>query len=568
MICNHTIQKLAHLPQRLNNHKLTIDTLLYMSIILSNRVRNHIDSIVKEHLYTDDINGDEGKLLSRGITAICLAGLAGMQYSQVAKYVVDGTRDNGIDGVVFDSPRNRLYIVQAKWSTKGTGTIETGEIRKFISGAYDLLNEDWKKFNNRVKEISQEISDAIRNDPEIVLVATYNSDNPLSEDAKSIVDEFLDENNSDSQEIVSFRSFDLKRILRTIKTVKSGAKSDVDVNLLQWGEQKEPYYAIYGKISCADVAEWYTSHEDLLFSENIRNTLPESEINTQIESALLRHPADFWYLNNGITAIADEVIRKPIGLGDQKESAFWKVGNLKIVNGAQTTGSIAKAYSKNPKSVKKAYVQIKVISLDQAPIDIANRITTATNTQNRVEPKDFLALDPIQDGIAESMKKIGIQYCYRRGERVADNSHGLEVQELAMALAVSGDSMTNVTVAKRNAGSLTDPGGHYSKIFDKGIEASTAWDLVKKWRLASSVIASFISQNTGREAQLAVHGNRFIENILLTTKGTINSNKINKIHAALKKAIDKLYGADCYLAVLFKNTKKCEALRTMVMGEI
>ena len=77
MICNHTIQKLAHLPQRLNNHKLTIDTLLYMSIILSNRVRNHIDSIVKEHLYTDDINGDEGKLLSRGITAICLAGLAG-----------------------------------------------------------------------------------------------------------------------------------------------------------------------------------------------------------------------------------------------------------------------------------------------------------------------------------------------------------------------------------------------------------------------------------------------------------------------------------------------------------
>lgn len=419
-----------------------------------------------------------------------------------------------------------------------------------------------------MKEISQEISDAIRNDPEIVLVATYNSDNPLSEDAKSIVDEFLDENNSDSQEIVSFRSFDLKRILRTIKTVKSGAKSDVDVNLLQWGEQKEPYYAIYGKISCADVAEWYTSHEDLLFSENIRNTLPESEINTQIESALLRHPADFWYLNNGITAIADEVIRKPIGLGDQKESAFWKVGNLKIVNGAQTTGSIAKAYSKNPKSVKKAYVQIKVISLDQAPIDIANRITTATNTQNRVEPKDFLALDPIQDGIAESMKKIGIQYCYRRGERVADNSHGLEVQELAMALAVSGDSMTNVTVAKRNAGSLTDPGGHYSKIFDKGIEASTAWDLVKKWRLASSVIASFISQNTGREAQLAVHGNRFIENILLTTKGTINSNKINKIHAALKKAIDKLYGADCYLAVLFKNTKKCEALRTMVMGEI
>ncbi|QYY30337.1 AIPR family protein [Cupriavidus pinatubonensis] len=535
-----------------------------MSIILSNRVRNHIESIVKEHLYLDDINGDEGKLLSRGIAAICLAGLAGMQYAQVAKYIVDGTRDNGIDGVIFDSPRNKLYIVQSKWSTKGTSTIETGEVRKFISGVYDLLNEDWKKFNSRVKSISQEISDAIRNDPEIILVAAYNSDNALSADAQAIVDEFLEDNNSDSQEVVSFRSFDLKRILRTIKAVKSGTKSDVDVNLLQWGEQKEPYYAIYGKISCADVAEWYATHEDLLFSENIRNTLPESDINIQIESALLRQPADFWYLNNGITAIADEVIRKPIGLGDQKESAFWKVGNLKIVNGAQTTGSIAKAYAKNPKSVKKAYVQIKVISLDQAPIDIANRITTATNTQNRVEAKDFLAIDPIQDGIGESMKKIGIQYCYRRGERVADVNHGLEVQELATALAVSSDNMTSVTVAKRNVGSLTDPSGYYSKLFDKNIEANAAWELVKRWRIASSIVATYAAQHSGREAQLAVHGNRFIENVLLTTKGSINSKKMEKIHLSLKAAIDKLYGADCYLAVLFKNTKKCEALRSTI----
>ncbi|MGE8670240.1 MAG: AIPR family protein [Achromobacter mucicolens] len=539
-----------------------------MSIILSNRVKNHVQSIVREHLYLDDAKSDESKLLSRGITAICLAGLAGVQYSQVTKYIVDGARDNGIDGVLYDGPRNKLYIVQAKWSTKGSGTIDTGDLRKFIAGVYDLLNEDWRKFNDRVKDVSDEISKAIRNDPEIVLVAAYNSDNPLSEECQAIVREFLDENNSDSQEVVTFRPFDLKRLLRTIKAVKSGTKSDVELNLLQWGEQKEPYYAIYGKVSCADVAEWHAMHDDLLFSENIRNTLSESDINSQIESALLKSPADFWYLNNGITAIADDVVRKPISLGDQKESAYWKVGNLKIVNGAQTTGSIAKAYSKNPKAVKHAYVQVKVISLEHAPIDIANRVTTATNTQNRVEAKDFLALDPMQDAIAESMKKLGVQYCYRRGERVADNARGLEVQELALALAVSSDSMASVTIAKRNAGALTDPNAYYPKLFDKPLDASSVWQLVQKWRTASAAVASFAATLDGREAQLAVHGNRFIEHVLLTTKGALNSGRVSKIHSALKTLVDELHGGDCYLAVLFKNAKKCEVLRTRISGQL
>lgn len=539
-----------------------------MSIILSNRIRNHIDSIVKEHLFLDDARGDDSKLYSRGLAAICLAGLSGTSYPQIAKYIVDGSRDNGVDGVFYDSPRNKLYIVQSKWSTKGTSTIEVGDLRKFIAGVYDLLNEDWTKFNKRVAAIADEISKAIRNDPEIILVAAYNSDNPISSDCQVVVSKFLTDNNSDGQEVVSFRPFDLKRILRTIKTVKSGAKSDVDLNLLQWGEQKEPYYAIYGKISCADVAEWHVTHEDLLFSENIRNTLPESEINAQIETALLTSPADFWYLNNGITAIADDVVRKPISLGDQRESAYWKVGNLKIVNGAQTTGSIAKAYAKNPKAVKKAYVQIKVVSLDNAPLDIANRITTATNTQNKVEPKDFLALDPMQDGIAESMKKIGIQYCYRRGERVADSSRGLDVQELAMAMAVSVDNMSSVTIAKRNAGSLTDPNAYYPKLFDKPIQAKSAWELVKRWRTASAAVSSFAATLSGREAQLAVHGNRFIEHMLVSSKHPITSSRVAKIHSALNKLVHELHGTDCYLAVLFKNTKKCEILQSHMLADV
>lgn len=166
------------------------------------------------------------------------------------------------------------------------------------------------------------------------------------------------------------------------------------------------------------------------------------------------------------------------------------------------------------------------------------------------------------------MKKIDVQYCYRRGERVSDPERGIEVQELAMALALSSGSMTSVTVAKRNAGSLTDPNGHYQKVFDRPVDARAAWDLVKRWRTATSAINTYESKLNGRDAQLAVHGNRFIEHILLSNSSEITEERVKKVHATLKTVVEELHGTDCYLAVLFKNSKKCSVLQKKVMEKL
>lgn len=234
------------------------------------------------------------------------------------------------------------------------------------------------------------------------------------------------------------------------------------------------------------------------------------------------------------------------------------------MNGAQTTGSIAKAYARNPSSVRKAYVQIKIISLDAAPIDIASQITTATNTQNRVEPKDFLALDPIQEGLAESLKKLGVQYCYRRGERIADRAKGFDLQELAIALAVSSSGIASVTTAKRNAGSLTDPTAYYPKIFTGVIKPADAWSLVQRWRAAGDALQEMNKTLGGRDLQLSVHGNRFIEHVLLRSQAAISVEAARSCHAKLKGLVDELHGKECYLAVLFKNTKKCEVMAARI----
>jgi hypothetical protein len=530
-----------------------------MSKILATRVKTHIESSIRDVIFIGDCK-DEENILSRGLVAICLSAISGLQYKDIAKYITDGGNDHGIDGCYYDPNKNKLYLIQSKWSNEGTKTIGTGDVHKFIQGVYDVLGLDWVKFNRRFQEISAEISAGVSNDPEIVLLITYNSDNKLSEESVELFEAFLNENNSDDQEVVSYATFSLTKIIRAIKSAKSGGKSDVDLNLLEWGEHKEPYYSIYGKISCADLAEWYKEHGDLLFSENIRFTLSSSEINEKICDSLIKNPSEFWYRNNGITAICDELKRKPVGLGELRESSLWYVGNVKIVNGAQTTSAISEAYKKSPKSVKKGYVQIKVISLAKAPLDIASQITTATNTQNRVEPKDFLALDAFQDGLAESFRKIGIQYCYRRGEIISDKLKGLDVQELAISLATCSSNMNDVVMAKRNVGALTDPTGYYQKIFTESMDVSIAWENHKAWRKAQEVANDLADILSDRSKQVAIHGNRFIENRLVRNYRTeIVKKSAERIHGALMQAIDKHYN-ECYLAVLFKNAKKCEVL--------
>lgn len=531
-----------------------------MSRILANRVKTHIESSIKDLIYIDDCKTDEENILSRGLVAICLAGISGLPYKDIAKYITDGANDNGIDGCYYDPNKNKLFLVQSKWSASGAKTIGTGDVHKFIQGVYDLLDLSWAKFNSRFSLISAEISTGIANDPEIVLITTYSSDNPLAIESRKIFEKFLDDNNSDDQEVVSYTTFPLTRIIRALKNSKSGGKSDVDLSLLEWGEHKEPYYAIYGKVSCADLAEWHKEHGDLLFSENIRYTLSSSDINEKISDTLKKSPTSFWYMNNGITAICDELRRKPVGLGEQRESSLWHISNVKIVNGAQTTSAISEAYKSDPKNVKKAYVQIKVISLSKAPLDIGSQITTATNTQNKVEPRDFLALDALQDGLSESFKKIGVQYCYRRGEIIADKSKGLDVQELAISLATCSSNISDVVMAKRNVGSLTDPSGHYQKLFSGSLDVKKVWENHKAWRSAQLVTSELAASLTDRAKQIVVHGNRFIENRLVRKyKSSINLGNAGKIQATITAAIEKHY-KDAYLAVLFKNAKKCEVI--------
>ena len=127
--------------------------------------------------------------------------------------------------------------------------------------------------------------------------------------------------------------------------------------------------------------------------------------------------------------------------------------------------------------------------------------------------------------------------------------------------------MVDVVTAKSNVGELTDRNAHYPKIFSNNIDVKHAWSTVQKHRKATKILSNFASKQSGRDLQLAVYGNRFIEHIAITSKkSNPNIALIQDIHKNLMIAISKHY-PDAYLGALFKNAKKCQLLKSTLLTE-
>ena len=82
---------------------------------------------------------------------------------------------------------------------------------------------------------------------------------------------------------------------------------------------------------------------------------------------------------------------------------------VSLVNGAQTTGTIGSVYAETPELLSSACVYIQMIDLGESNEEQAAQITKLSNTQNRIEGKDFASLDPNQERLRMELSLGGIQ---------------------------------------------------------------------------------------------------------------------------------------------------------------
>ncbi|MGH9627639.1 MAG: AIPR family protein [Bryobacteraceae bacterium] len=332
--------------------------------------------------------------LTRSLAAFAVAELGGVDDTPAAQAVTDGAQDNGIDAVYFDPVEHNCFLVQSKWTSSGNGSVELGDVLKFLQGVRDLLEAKFDEFNSKMAQHQEMVFSALSDtSTRFTLVLAYTGEQSLSSDVQKPLNELMAELNSPS-EIASVEVLNQGRLHSIVATGVSGEAVDLDVMLHHWGLVKEPYVAYYGQVAVSVIAAWGT-YGVRLTSKNLRQFKGLTEINESIGKTLSTSPEKFWYYKNGITILCESVKKKPLG-GSTTEIGTFECKGASVVNGAQTVGTIVTTALKEDGKLGGARVLVRLISLDNCPPNFADELTRATNTQNRIERRDFAALDPNQ----------------------------------------------------------------------------------------------------------------------------------------------------------------------------
>lgn len=529
----------------------------------------------------------ESVFLTRSLAAFAIAHLTGATFPNAAASVTDEPSDGGIDAVYWDDLEKTLYLVQAKWSHDGTGTIDEAGMLKFLNGAQRLISANYDAFlipkndgafvQTKVYSRRSEVQNALKSaNAKVALVTAYTGTQALANEPRNALEAFLQKHNSPS-ELLKAYVLRLGDIHGALDSHGQGIiKATID--LIQWGMNAAPFKSFYGQVPATTIAKLYDEIGNKLFAPNLRIFLGGTPVNDDIVQTALNEPDRFWYFNNGITALCTKVEKLPYG-GGQSELGVFECTGFHVVNGAQTVGSLHRAYKANAEAIKNVKVAIRLISLEGSPPEVGDLITRRTNTQNGIGKKDFAALDDEQLRLQRELRLEGVSYAVKSGELIDDRSKGFDFAEAMTALACDhGDLMMTVT-AKREVSRLWEDISKppYSLLVHAGIHGLLLWKLVQIQRLVEEELGLVEQALQGRNAQIVVHGNRLIERTVLKrlkSKYKTDFAKDMGIDAGEIRALARDIGeslveqvqdpknglTEAYPGNIFKNKERCADL--------
>jgi len=482
------------------------------------QIKGKLLTMFEKHLDLRDISEKdaerEQKVLTRCLAALSIYLQAGCSEKEAAQAVWDGSDDNGIDAAYFDASDMRVILSQSKWINKGSGEPEAADIRTFLHGVRDVIEQDETPFHKRLRPRFSDI--ALRlNTPgtrvHLVVVSTGNS--TLAKHGSNALTEFMKELNGEEPDpIASSEILGLSEVYAGLANDPLQNNVAIDANILDWSYISTPYAAYFGLIDGLQLKTWWKKHGKGLLSANIRHSLGSTEVNNEIRLTASSYPENFWYFNNGITLVAEDKIKAPVGAASRSSGIFSFKGTS-IVNGAQTVSSLAKV--DNDASLGKVRVPIRVILLKDAPHQFGSEVTRTNNLQNRVELRDFVAQDPEQKRLRQEMAIEGIDYQFVRSEDIVPTRTTCELTEVMTALAcASGDASLAVQVKTgigRFYADLTKT--PYKAVINSSVSGAKAFNATVTLREIEGWIErrkKKLSKKSGAQWGVLVHGNRIL----------------------------------------------------------
>ncbi len=557
-----------------------------MSNLIVNRIKNYLDKTFKGKIDLSDLSSktsedDKQKnFLSRALAAYALTIEAIAEVDIAGLCVTDGFEDNGIDAIYYDKSAKTLWLVQSKFLDNGKGGIDNGDVEKFAKGVKKLIDADFSRFNKKVNDKKDEILEALDDSTVKIQILFAYTGKQLSTHNWDSINDLLDEQNA-PEEVLFFTDFNIDKVYKGLETGVGVAPINEDIMISNWGHIEEPFKSYYGQITGTDLGLLWEKYGRRLFTENIRNFLGASTVNDEIIKTIKSEPDNFIYFNNGITILCDSIKKKLIGGADKSIGAFT-CNAISVVNGAQTLGSIGSLHLSNPDELGNVKVMVKFISLEGSPEGFGQRVTIATNTQNKVEKKDFVSLDPEQARIKIELKLENIDYHYKRTNEkfVADDTNFL-LEEVGFSLASLFDNIDYSTMVKKESGKLWEDVTKqpYTDLFNQNTSAQKIIKALKIYRYISEKMDEMAWETDGRERSIYRYGNSFITHIICQkiNKGIWADSYPNfdvffshhlpaladNYISQLKNTIEAEY-PDSMIVYVLRNYTKCRHLKTLM----
>lgn len=360
-----------------------------------------------------------------------------------ARHICGATKDGGFDAIAVDSQSRMVHVVQGKLRQFGKAE-PTGEIDKFVRDCADLCASDRDTLNALLSRVNPLSKDRIREAAKRIASDGYEPHFYFVTTGR-VSKEKRDRYRHDARRRTQGGTLDIvgsDELRYVFRDYRDGiappvplASLDVEhgnSTIVQRDDPKSKTRSWIFPTHARSLSALYELCGIRLFAKNIRGYLGEStSINKAMAQTLLRHPDEFFYLNNGVTIICSqaEYIQ-----GDINKIQLW---NAQVINGQQTVRTIYETAGKN-----NASVLVKVM---QVPEDhyskFISRVVAATNWQNAIKSSDLTANDERQIQIQMAFRKLGYQYIRKRQSKSeARREAGLATRqikrdELAQAIA-------------------------------------------------------------------------------------------------------------------------------------
>jgi hypothetical protein len=359
--------------------------------------------------------------------------------------------DKNIDAILVDKKFDQVHLIQGKYrqsqdhSEKRNDVLSFAKLSSYPWESKSFLQEFYSEIDPLVREKFEELVLAVRRGKSklrLYYVTTGRCTSGIVKEAEQLARQApgsTDVSIIDGGQVLTMYKDYVEGVAPAVPELFLKMASEPGVQNEGVIHRLAPKAGIESwvfSMPAKEVGEMYAKTGVRLFARNIRGFLGTTEINKAMTETIKKEPENFWYYNNGVTIVCDDLKRETHGGED-----YLRVDRPQVINGQQTTRVL------HDSSADGGSVLVKAIKIPRQPGDdqeydrLVNSIVRATNWQNHIEASDLVSNDYIQVFIERALRKLGYQYIRKRQTKAEARrlyGHGyyqIDKRELAQSVA-------------------------------------------------------------------------------------------------------------------------------------